>query len=68
MSCQKILVEGREALSKTCLTGLKDHAALAKKERYRELICMLLVVPAAVGYQQQFIPHLPKIQGLVEKS
>ena len=63
-SCQKILEKGEEGLSKTYLTRLKYHAVLAKKKRYRELICMLSVMRVAMGgYQQQFTTRLPKIQG-----
>ena len=42
--------------------------SISKEGGYRELICMLLVMPVAMEYQQQFTPQLPKIQGLVKDS
>ena len=37
-------------------------------EIYRKSICMLLVMPVAMEYQQQFTPQIPKIQGPVKDS
>ena len=47
VSCENILKKGGEGLSKACLTKLKYHAVLARKERYSKLICMLLVMSVA---------------------